>query len=176
MSVCMSVTSASRATPIEMKLFGGVYSGAQRTVAGLGSPRQWHLDAAHADLPVVDVLNFFRKGRHRAMWSLTTSICSNLFRVGSVREIRLARTLLYALPCLWNQQFVYLWLPSSRSYHIFYELTLLRSQLSFYRAMPFIRGTSHGLVSVCPSVRSSVRLSVTSRRSTKTAKRKITQT
>ena len=37
-----------------------------------------------------------------------------------------------------------------------------------------IRGTSHGPVSVCLSVR--VRLSVTSRRSTKTAKRRITQT
>ena len=38
----------------------------------------------------------------------------------------------------------------------------------FYRAMLCIRGTSHGPVSV--------RLSVTSRRSTKTAKRRITQT
>ena len=41
-----------------------------------------------------------------------------------------------------------------------------------YRAMLCIRGTSHGPVSVCPSVR----LSVTSRSSTKTAKRRITQT
>jgi len=41
-----------------------------------------------------------------------------------------------------------------------------------YRAMLCIRGTSHGLV----SVRSSVCLSVTSRCSTKTAKRRITQT
>jgi len=40
--------------------------------------------------------------------------------------------------------------------------------LSFYRTMLCIRGTSHGPVSVCPSV--------TSRRSTKTAKRSITQT
>jgi len=40
----------------------------------------------------------------------------------------------------------------------------------FYRAMLCIRGTSHGPVSV------SVRPSVTSRSSTKTAKRKITQT
>jgi len=38
----------------------------------------------------------------------------------------------------------------------------------FYRAMLCIRGTSHGPVSVC--------LSVTSRSSTKTAKRRITQT
>ena len=38
----------------------------------------------------------------------------------------------------------------------------------FYRAMLCIRGTSHGPVSVCPSV--------TSRCSTKTAKRRITQT
>jgi len=38
----------------------------------------------------------------------------------------------------------------------------------FYRAMLCIRGTSHGPVSVC--------LSVTSRNSTKTAKRRITQT
>ena len=42
----------------------------------------------------------------------------------------------------------------------------------FYRAMLCIRGTSHGHVSVCLSVR----LSVTSRCSTKTAKRRITQT
>ena len=40
----------------------------------------------------------------------------------------------------------------------------------YYRAMLCIRGTSHGSVSVCPSV------SVTSRSSTKTAKRRITQT
>ena len=39
---------------------------------------------------------------------------------------------------------------------------------SFYRAMLCIRGTSHGPVSVRPSV--------TSRSSTKTAKRRITQT
>jgi len=44
------------------------------------------------------------------------------------------------------------------------------SLLSFYRAMLCIRGTSHGPVSVC------VRLSVTSRSSTKTAKHRITQT
>ena len=42
----------------------------------------------------------------------------------------------------------------------------------FYRAMLCIRGTSHGPV----SVRLSVRPSVTSRCSTKTAKRRITQT
>ena len=42
----------------------------------------------------------------------------------------------------------------------------------FYRAMLCIRGTSYGPV----SVRLSVRLSVTSRFSTKTAKRRITQT
>jgi len=42
----------------------------------------------------------------------------------------------------------------------------------FYRAMLCIRGTSHAPVSVRPSVR----LSVTSRCSTKTAKRRITQT
>ena len=43
-------------------------------------------------------------------------------------------------------------------------------RVSFYRAMPCIRGTSHGPVSV------SVSVSVTSRCSTKTAKRRITQT
>jgi len=43
-------------------------------------------------------------------------------------------------------------------------------QIGFYRAMLTIRGTSHGPVFVC------VRLSVTSRSSTKTAKRRITQT
>jgi len=41
---------------------------------------------------------------------------------------------------------------------------------SFYCAMLYIRGTSHGPVSVC------VRPSVTSRRCTKTVKRRITQT
>ena len=42
----------------------------------------------------------------------------------------------------------------------------------FYRAMLCIRGTSHGPVSVRPFVR----LSVTSRSSTKTAEQRITQT
>jgi len=46
------------------------------------------------------------------------------------------------------------------------------SSIVFYRAMLCIRGTSHGPVSVRPSAR----LSVTSRCSTKTAKRRITQT
>jgi len=41
-------------------------------------------------------------------------------------------------------------------------------RLRFYRAMIRIRGTSHGPVSVCPSV--------TSRCSAKTAERRITQT
>jgi len=50
------------------------------------------------------------------------------------------------------------------------------SQQFYYRAMLCIRGTSHGPVSVCPSLRPSVCLSVTSRCSTKTAKRRITQT
>ena len=45
----------------------------------------------------------------------------------------------------------------------------------FYRAMLCIRGTSHGPVSVCLSVCLTVRPSVTSRSSTKTAKRRITQ-
>ena len=48
--------------------------------------------------------------------------------------------------------------------------------LRFYRAMPCIRGTSHGPVSVCPSVCLPVRPYVTSRCSTKTAKQGITQT
>ena len=46
------------------------------------------------------------------------------------------------------------------------------SKLLFYRAMLCIRGSRHGPVSVCLSVRPSV----TSRCSTKTAKRRITQT
>jgi len=48
--------------------------------------------------------------------------------------------------------------------------------VSFYRAMLCIRGTRHGPVSVCLSVCPSVRLSITSRSSTKTTKRRITQT
>jgi len=54
--------------------------------------------------------------------------------------------------------------------------TKLAVSYSFYRAMLCIRGTSHGLVSVCLSVSVSVCPSVTSRSSTKTAKRMITQT
>ena len=46
----------------------------------------------------------------------------------------------------------------------------------FYRAMLCIRSTSHGPVSVSVSVCLSVCLSVTSRCSTKTTKRRITQT
>jgi len=45
----------------------------------------------------------------------------------------------------------------------------------FYRAMLCIRGTSHGPASVGLCLSVSVRLSVTSRSSTKTAKRSITQ-
>ena len=48
--------------------------------------------------------------------------------------------------------------------------------IRFYRAMLCIRGTSHGAVSVRLSDRPSVRPSVTSRCSTKTAKDRITQT
>jgi len=44
----------------------------------------------------------------------------------------------------------------------------LEQFLYFHRAMPCIRGTSHDPVSVCPSV--------TSRSSTKMAKRRIVQT
>ena len=49
-------------------------------------------------------------------------------------------------------------------------------QTGFYRAMLCIRGTSHCPVSVRLSVCLSVRPSVTSRSSTKTPKRRITQT
>jgi len=61
------------------------------------------------------------------------------------------------------------------TYNIFLfllKVPLCCVRLSFYRAMLCIRGTSHGPVSVCLSVRPSV----TSRSSTKTAKRRITQT
>jgi len=47
-----------------------------------------------------------------------------------------------------------------------------KKKISFYRAMLCIRGTSHGPVSVCVCLS----VSVTSRSSTKTAKRRITQT
>jgi len=50
-------------------------------------------------------------------------------------------------------------------------LLFLKSD-SFYHVMLCIRGTGHGAVSVCPSVY----LSITSRSSAKTAKRRITQT
>jgi len=55
------------------------------------------------------------------------------------------------------------------------SLASFKSRLGFYRAMLCIRGTSHGPVSVSLSVRLFVRPSVTSRCSTKTAKRRITQ-
>ena len=48
--------------------------------------------------------------------------------------------------------------------------------LSVYRAMLCIRGTSHGPVSVCLCLRLCLSVSITSRSSTKTAKRRITQT
>ena len=48
--------------------------------------------------------------------------------------------------------------------------------MNFYRAMLCIRGTSHGPVSVCVCVCVRLCPSVTSRSSTKTAKRRITQT
>jgi len=48
--------------------------------------------------------------------------------------------------------------------------------LVFYRAMLCIRSTRHGPVSVRPSARLTVCLSVTSRSSTKTAERRITRT
>ena len=51
---------------------------------------------------------------------------------------------------------------------LFRNLFIARSRTHFYGEMLCIRGTSHGPVSV--------RLSVTSRSSTKTAKRRITQT
>ena len=51
---------------------------------------------------------------------------------------------------------------------------LYTGSAGFYRAMLSIRGTSHGPVSVCLCL--SVCLSLTSRCSTKTAKRRITQT
>jgi len=74
-----------------------------------------------------------------------------------------------------------------RYYHFFTEhrtqtneltvnVTKDHRQWRFYRAMLCIRGTSHGPVSVCLSVCPSVRPSVTSRCSTKTDKRRITQT
>jgi len=47
---------------------------------------------------------------------------------------------------------------------------------NFYRAMLCIRGTSHGPVSVCLCLSVCLCPSVTSRCSTKTAKRRITQT
>jgi len=49
---------------------------------------------------------------------------------------------------------------------------MMKVRYCFYRAMLCIHGTSHGPVSVCPSVC----LSVTSLSSAKTAKRRITQT
>jgi len=61
-------------------------------------------------------------------------------------------------------------LPLLSARHAVTPVTLKRTATNFYRAMLCIRGTSHGPVSV------RVRLSVTSRSSTKTAKWRITQT
>jgi len=64
--------------------------------------------------------------------------------------------------------------PTMQKYTDHQQNIIILSQyfihFSFYRAMPCIRGTSHGPVSVRPSV------SVTNRSSTKTAIRRITQT
>ena len=54
--------------------------------------------------------------------------------------------------------------------------TLTRAATNFYRLMLCIRGTSHGPVSVSVCLCLCLCLSVTSRSSTKTAKRRITQT
>ena len=82
-----------------------------------------------------------------------SSICSRIF---SNKEH------LYAAS-FWQWLFgiVYCYLQILACHHL---------QCGFYRAMLCIRGTSHGPVSVCLSV------SVTSRCSTKMAKRRITQT
>ena len=58
--------------------------------------------------------------------------------------------------------------PTGLSLHAHLYSAEIDQRFHFYRAMLSIRGTSHEPVSVC--------LSVTSRCSTKTAKRKITQT
>ena len=57
-----------------------------------------------------------------------------------------------------------------RAFHALFMIPDYRYSQRFYRAMLCIRGTSHGLVSVCLCMC----LSVTSRYSTKTAKRRIT--
>jgi len=83
-----------------------------------------------------------------------------------------------------NEKLVRIVLPSTQHRHCCFDNRIIQHILlvnvhytqhffiGFYRAVLCIRGTSHGLVSVCPSVC----LSVTSRCSTKTAKRRITQT
>jgi len=58
------------------------------------------------------------------------------------------------------------------SYHVCVIFNNYVNWCNFYRSMLCIRGTSHGPVSVCPCPCPSV----TSRSSTKTAKRRITQT
>jgi len=62
--------------------------------------------------------------------------------------------------------------PSGASHGQYYCCIITQESFcgNFYRAMLCIRGTSHGPVSVC------LCLSVTSQSSTKTAKRRITQT
>ena len=67
---------------------------------------------------------------------------------------------------VWSEVQTCMW--RSRCYTATHCLLFSKIQIGFYRAMLRIRGTSHGPVSVC--------LSVTSRSSTKTAKRRITQT
>ena len=83
-----------------------------------------------------------------------------------------------------NEKLVRIVLPSTQHRHCYFDNRIIQHILlvnvhytqhffiGFYRAVLCIRGTSHGPVSVCPSVC----LSVTSRCSTKTAKRRITQT
>ena len=70
-------------------------------------------------------------------------------------------------------QVVHTQLPRRQHSSLVYGVVLVPLPF-FYRAMLCIRGTSHGPVSVCLCL--CLCLSVTSRCSTKTAKRRITQT
>ena len=74
---------------------------------------------------------------------------------------------------LWNCTYVFTFFFKIQKHDF---LCFLSCCTRFYRAMLYIRSTSHWPVSVSLCVSVSLSVSVTSRSSTKTAKRRITQT
>jgi len=102
-----------------------------------------------------------------AKWAATSPVCKMSVFTVSVTIYSSRTDSTYSPDCL----------PILQSMSVFLLFTFsFFLRFSFYRAMQCSRGTSHGPVSVCLSVCVCLCLSVTSRSSTKTAKRRITKT